>query len=371
MVVTNGFSRGVFVSRFHDPFFCNNVAFVSSPFFHHHHHSFFSFSLGFGFGFPYYAYYYSSYPYWWWDPWYYPYPYAGGVYVGYPAYPYYYYGDPYYRSTYIYNNNYYSGTPTSSEAPTEPESSYAPAPSAAGASQEGVKAEITPLPKAEEMERAEAETVPESGRPGSVARDSGRALDTALTGLASFRDGRYPEASDSLYEAVQADPISPSLKVYLAESLFAIGEYKFAADYLRQALITRPSLALEPFDLGRLYAPTPGGQEDLDRHLRSLKEYLDLQPYDADALLVLGFLQLQNGNLTGAAGTLLAHNDYAENPVSQNVASQLFAAIQLKDPSLAGGLKAEGPAPLAESAGEPEGAPTQDELGQALSSALY
>jgi tetratricopeptide (TPR) repeat protein len=307
----------------------------------------FGFGFGWGWGYPYYAAYYSP---WYYDPWYYPYPY----YAGYPAYPY--YGYPYEGGTAVYNNYYYSSAPAAGGEASG--AGAAPAESSGG---------ISPLPKAEDGEsaRAEAESVP--GRGNIIYPGSGQALNEALSGLANFRDGRYPEASEDLYAAVQSNPASPGLKVYLAESLFAIGEYKFAGDYLRQAILTKPAVALQPFDLGRLYAPTPEGQADLNRHLDALKEHVELQPYDADALLVLGFLQLQAGDPNEAAGTLLALNDYTENPLSQQAASQLFAAVQLRNLSLADGLPGlnANPAPAETSGFTPE-----DELGDALSAAL-
>jgi tetratricopeptide (TPR) repeat protein len=352
-----GFNRGTFESH-HDNFHSSNWSHCHSNGCWSSCWPWFGFSVGFGFGvgwgwgYPYYAAYYSP----WYDPWYYPYPY----YAAYPAYPYYgSYGYPYDGGTTVNNNYYYSGAPAGGgEAST-------PAPSGAAAPAES-QGGISPLPKADESDgaRAEVERVPGKG---SIAYpNSSQALNEALSGLANFRDGRYPEASEDLYAAVQSDPASPGLKVYLAESLFAIGEYKFAGDYLRQAILTRPGVALQPFDLDRLYAPTPDGQADLNRHLGALKEHLELQPYDADALLVLGFLQLQGGDPSEAAGTLLALNDYTENPLSQQAASQLFAAVQLRNLSLADGLPGLNASPTPGEAGFV----TEDELGDALSAAL-
>jgi tetratricopeptide (TPR) repeat protein len=364
----------VYVST-HDRYYSHYAPYCYNypSYWHHNHHHYWGHYWGptfsIGFGWPYYSSYYSSYPYWY-DPWWPHYRY--GIYVGYSGYyndyPYYGYGS---SDTYV-TNNYYS-SPAPSETVETNAGTYIQGSGAAQApALDSGSGDITPLPKAQPVELEHAGTAEAPPPVAEAAGGGAGAIDAALIGLTLFRDGRYADASDSLFAASVDDPASPVLKVYLAQSLFAIGEYKYSAEYLRQALTARPELALQDFSIGRLYAATPEGQTDMERHLAALKEQTSVQPYDADALLVLGFIQMNDGNTSGAGASLLAMGDAATNPANQAMALQLLGAAQVR--SLPSGTLSAGGGDRAETALATgiETPPEQpDELGATLTNALY
>ena len=365
--VHHGHTNGIYVSPYHSNAYVNNVAHCYQPYHHddYYHHGgcypyywpYYSFGFSIGFGFPFYGGYYA-------DPWYgypYHYPYNYGVYVGYPAYGYG-YGGGSTSDTYV-TNNYYPA-PAAEEAPVEAPRAGAPAPvpPAAPAERNDADSNITPLPKLETVERGEGPAAgPEDARSQATA--------SALVGLTNFRDGRYMEASESLFAAAQLNPESPALRVYLASSLFSIGEYGYSAQYLREALENRPSLALQDFDLGRLYAATPEGQADLTAHRDALKEHAALHPYDADGLLVLGFVQLNENDFSGAAASFVALESASISSSSQEMAARLLGAVQVRSLVATPGSQAEAAPFMAAMTGELPA--EKDDLGEALQSALY
>jgi tetratricopeptide (TPR) repeat protein len=348
--IGSGFHRGVFLSTVHDRVFVRNSVFLVDPFFcHHFHHPFFSFS--FGFGFPFYAYYYSPYPYYgypyWCDPWY---PYYGGIYY-YPPPPPYYYNREYYNGDYSQG---YVSAQTVPDAQAAPPAESAPVETARGEAGTG---SITPIPRNEIVEN----------RPGSATDTvttvaASAPAKNALEGLAEFRGGDYTQASDSLFQAAQATTESQSLKLYLAESLFAIGEYGYAADYLREALDARPDLASQPFNASRLYSQTPQGEEDFAKHFSQLVEHVRLDPGDNDALMVLGFIQLNSSRPEDAGATLTVLRDSAARPQDQAIAARLMGEAERR-----AGAVPDGSAPELL---EPARLPASDPLGEVLAAAL-
>jgi hypothetical protein len=123
------------------------------------------------------------------------------------------------------------------------------------------------------------------------------------------------------------------LKLHVAASLFAIGEYGYAADYLRVATGGRPELLLRPFPLARMYSAAPVGQDDLARHVSALEAWADVRRDDADALWTLAFVQ---GNLGRSADALLTISALAEleelAPTSPNGAAESTPALESVDP---------------------------------------
>ena len=359
----SGFSNGVFVNT-HDHAFVHDNVFVVGHghhhyhdyHHHHHHHGYypyyaFGFGIGFGFGYGYGSYYY-GYPYYGWP--YYGYPYYG--WYGYPS-PVYYYPPPYYDGYYPDRNYVYHDTPPSGTSPASaPAAETVPPPAAQP------EDDITPIPPEEMLDRASADgDRSDSDRSDSVPSVKMEIAErTALNGLAEFRSGSYNEAADTLFSAVQADPSSPTLKVYLAEALYAMGEYKFSAEYLRQALEARPDLIQKNFTLGRLYAPSPQGEQDLAEHYEQLSAWSALRPYDTDALLVLGFVQLQSGRLAEAGTTAIALRNGSPSPIDRTFAERLFAESEVRS----------GTRPEASPQLSPEPSDDDDRLARALVASL-
>jgi len=262
-------------------------------------------------------------------------------------------------STYVYNttNNIY---PSGSAGSTEgTEAAYAGSDenekeSLTATEKQRLSNMITPLPKVE----------PAASKP-LLAGDA-EAVDIALTGFSDFRAGKYEQAADRLFTATQQDPSSPVLKIYLAEALFSIGEYRYAAEYLRQALSAHMELAGQSFEPDQLYASTPEGRADFEEHLKLLKEHVKIKPYDADALLLLGFIQLQSGDLMGAGSTFINLKESSADPINRELAEKLLEAIQ--NGSKRAMQKVQIPADPVLTA---SATPADDEIGETLIAALY
>ena len=67
-------------------------------------------------------------------------------------------------------------------------------------------------------------------------------------GFMHFKNRNYDEAAESFYNASLEDPDSRLVKVFLGLSLFSIGEYPYAAEYLRLGLESWPEFASLPLD---------------------------------------------------------------------------------------------------------------------------
>ncbi len=279
-------------------------------------------SLGFSFAFgvPYWSFYYSTYPYYASPYSYRHYPYSYGLYVGYPSSP-----------TYVENNYYYDSTPAEPD-----EKSVAAAPADDGgrrprlAERTAPADDITPIPEAEMV------PAPAPAQPAAASQ----AFQLSLAGLAEFRSGLYSEAAESLFAASQAQPRSRELRVYLAQALFAIGEYSFAAEYLRQAIDERPDLASRPFPLSALYASSEAGEKDLAAHYGMLVDRVQLYPAETNELLLLGFVQLNTGRPQEAAVTFSVLKDSAVHAVDAGLAGRLAVESQLRSGDLAEGIEA-------------------------------
>jgi len=302
------------------------------------------YGFSFAFGFPYWSFYYSGYPYYYSPYYYHRYPYSYGVYVGYPDSP-----------TYV-ENNYYYDTDSTSQKPAEESAVAAPADEGKSKPRPAERTtpadDITPIPAAEMVPAPAPEQPPAASQ----------AAQLALAGLSEFRSGLYSEAAESLFAASQAQPRSNELKVYLAQALFAIGEYSFAADYLRQAFEERPDLASRPFPLSRLYAPAEAGEKDLDLHYGMLVDRVQLYPSEANELLLLGFVQLNTGRTQEAAATFSALRDSAVHSADVALAGRFAIESQLRLDGLADGIA---PADL------PAARPVEEEeFAMSLASAL-
>ncbi len=390
----DGYRGGIYISRSYDPYILRHYPYTSSyrfpyyprysyyPYYSHHYpyyHNFYHhcryvypyhyyypsywrrhypWSISLGLGFPFWSFYWASYPYYY-DGWWGSYPYSGGVYVSYPQ-------DT--SDTYVYYNtynNYYSTPPATGETSGDAQARILPSREdepLAASEREQLLEQIAPLPKAEPAE--EGESVLPAGKGLQAGDTEGSAVQTALAGLDAFRSGQYEKAADKLFTATQEDPSSEILKIYLAESLFSIGEYRFSADYLRQALSARKDLALQSFEPSRLYAATSEGKADFESHLALLKEHVRLKPYDTDALLLLGFIQLQSGDLMGAGTSFIALKESAADSSDKEIANQFLEVIhrQSENPSAKPAVPVDDP--LLKASAEP------DAVGETLIEAM-
>ncbi|MHC5065829.1 MAG: tetratricopeptide repeat protein [Planctomycetota bacterium] len=111
-----------------------------------------------------------------------------------------------------------------------------------------------------------------------------------------FKQGRFEEAAESYMRALAYSPDDGSIHFVIADSLFAQGDYHYAAFMIKKALELDPELAQAEVDKRSFY-------EDpalFDRQMETLRKYLEEKPYDAAAHLVMGFNLRFSGDSAGA-----------------------------------------------------------------------
>jgi len=164
-----------------------------------------------------------------------------------------------------------------------------------------------------------------------------------VMGLDDLRKGNYEDATESLYSASLEDPESRLVKVFLATSLFSVGEHGYAAEYLRLGLDGWDAFPSYSWDVRDAYG-VPG---DFDRHMAALEEEVRTRPGDADRLLVLGFLKTHSGQPEGAASAFESLQAVSTDPVDDALAERYVAEIEdrngtfPRDPSEAARLAAD------------------------------
>jgi tetratricopeptide (TPR) repeat protein len=253
-----------------------------------------SVSFSFGFGYPYYAscyypYYYPRYRY----PYYgYGYPYYDyGSYCAYPSYPYY---DSY---PYVYREV---------EVPD-----YVAAPTVVEPAEESAAESISPVPAPLEGE----ETLEAGLRPAQLS---------FVSGLHAMEEGDYDRATEAFFNASVEDPDSRLVKVFLATSLFSVGEYPYAAEYLRTGLENWEEFPSYEWDVRSLY----GNERDFETQLSLLEKHTALDPSDVDAQLVLGFIAMNSGNGEKAGAAFDAVRTFSADPVELSVASRYLSELE-------------------------------------------
>jgi hypothetical protein len=87
-------------------------------------------------------------------------------------------------------------------------------------------------------------------------------------GLIHFREGDYDQAAEDFYNSSVEDPSSRLVKVFLGVSLFAVGEYSFAAEYFRLGLDEWPAFTRHPWNVQRMY----GNSADFTHQLATLHD---------------------------------------------------------------------------------------------------
>lgn len=250
-----------------------------------------SFGFSFGYGYPYYNCYYPRYRYW-------PRYYAGYPYYGdYCSYPTPYYDDyPYvYRDVEVPD---YVTAPTALERrlpvaeTVVPEDALAPVPTLDG--EEAFYASLKP------------------------------AQLSFVLGLHAMEGGEYDQATESFFNASVEDPDSRLVKVFLATSLFSVGEYHYAAEYLRLSLETWDEFPSYDWNVRGLY----GSEKDFEAHLALLERHTALDPGDIDAQIVLGFIAMSSGEAEKAGAAFDAVRTLSTDPVELDLASRYLGELE-------------------------------------------
>lgn len=111
-----------------------------------------------------------------------------------------------------------------------------------------------------------------------------------------FREGRYQDAVENYKRALSFLPEDASIHFALADALFALGDYHYAAFMIGKALELDPGLAEVNTDKRTFYGDAKAFTAQLD----TLVRYTAERPYDAAAQLVLGFNLRFSGDRDGA-----------------------------------------------------------------------
>jgi tetratricopeptide (TPR) repeat protein len=263
------------------------------PYHHPYYHCGSRWSLNFGFGYGYWGFsygygcgyypgyrYYRCYPYWYWCGYgYRPYYHAS-------YWPYWYTGTVvYYRDYYPYDS-YDSGSTVVYNYYNYAEEDPAPV----------VAEEAVAKPDGPAREQgAQEDAFLESLSPAELS---------FVTGLVSFRGGEYEQAAEAWYTSSLKSPDAVAPRAFLVVGLFALGEYQRAADYINNVLKQEPGFAAYRWDLRRVYGQSNAAA--VDRHLATLKSYVELYPNRVDGHLVQGFVYAALGDRTKAADAFRA-----------------------------------------------------------------
>lgn len=100
-----------------------------------------------------------------------------------------------------------------------------------------------------------------------------------------FREERFQEAAESYLRALAYAPDDAAIHFVLADALFAIGDYHYAAFMIGKGLRLDPELATAEADKREFYENV----ERFEEHVATLRRYTTDKPYDAAAHLVLGY----------------------------------------------------------------------------------
>ncbi len=138
-------------------------------------------------------------------------------------------------------------------------------------------------------------------------------------GDAYFDDGRYMESADSYLRALTYVPNSPSVYFALADSLFAAGDYHYAAYAIRKGVTMDETLVKSNVDKRTFYKDPALFLKQEAR----LEDWVKSHPRDGDAWLVLGYNRFFSRDLEGARKAFLK--------VADLVPGDLASAIFLKE----------------------------------------
>lgn len=179
----------------------------------------------------------------------------------------------------------------------------------------------------EEEERGEPEpssTATGAGQELSVVDTMGSKFEFYLKlGDFYFKKNQYTEAVDAFKEAVAINPNAAVAYFFLAESLFALGDYQFAAFNIRKGLKLEPGFLDEIIDRRDFYT----NPEDFDHQLQELEKFVEKNLYDDEALLVLAYNYYFTKRFMDAKEILLRLGTI--NP-EDTALSPLLAAIEKK-----------------------------------------
>lgn len=100
-----------------------------------------------------------------------------------------------------------------------------------------------------------------------------------------FKEGRYRESAESYLRAIAYAPEDAGLHFVLADSLFGMGDYHYAAFIIKKALGLDPAMVFAEADKREFYKDP----KDFEKQMADLEKYVADKPFDEAALLVLAY----------------------------------------------------------------------------------
>lgn len=134
---------------------------------------------------------------------------------------------------------------------------------------------------------------PTKARPDGEMKEIEAALDR---GDHRFRAGDYRTARDEYTRALVLAGEDPGVRIPFGLAEFALGRYSDASRAMRLAVSRPPVVDPSSIDLRQAYRKPA----DFEAQLQSLESFVSRNPFDPDALFLLGFLKACTGNPIGA-----------------------------------------------------------------------
>jgi hypothetical protein len=155
--------------------------------------------------------------------------------------------------------------------------------------------------------------------------DASRAAQMTTVGDRMFRIANWKRAEERYLQAARLDPGSAAPFVKLSQIAFVRGQYREAADRLREAEAAQPGWIVTAPDVQGMY-PEP---TDFAKHVARLESHLHADPDDRNAWLVLGAEWYLSGRTKKAADVFLRLDDPHRRPDAA-LAAFLDATNQLE-----------------------------------------
>ncbi len=152
------------------------------------------------------------------------------------------------------------------------------------------------------LQPAPAQTSPTSQYPATVTAAvdalemNATAADRMKSGTQSFRDRAYLDAAKAFRQAIPLDVDNALPRFSFAHALFALGDYENAAYSVRRGLDLMPEWVTSGNNLWAAY----GEPKDFRDQRFALASACVLNPTDAEALTLLGYVDFFTGNLAGS-----------------------------------------------------------------------
>ena len=168
----------------------------------------------------------------------------------------------------------------------------------------------------------------EDSPPPGVSKQSWSAFETAQS---AFKAGKYQDALKSVNAALKEMPRDTAVNEFRALVLFALGDYRDAAQTLYAVLSVGPGW--DWTTMSGLY----GSTDEYSKHLRALEQYVQKNTGKADGHFVLGYHYLTCGHNDAAKGQFQASLKInPKDAVSSQILNMLGAGSDQEPPAATG-----------------------------------